>query len=67
MAARATIRKGSKIVAKLARVNSPQIALCLPLADLAKAREIAGRKGIGYQTLLKLPVHERLQRVDRKG
>jgi hypothetical protein len=31
-------------------------------ADLAKARQIAGRKGIGYQTLLKMIVHEGLQR-----
>ena len=30
--------------------------------DLAKAREIAARKGIGYQTLLKMLIHEGLQR-----
>ena len=63
----ATIRNGSKLVAKLVRVNSVQIALRLPSPDLAKAREIAGRKGIGYQTLLKMLVHEGLQRVESKG
>lgn len=63
----ATRTKGSKFVTKLARVNSVQIALRLPSPDLAKAREIAERKGIGYQTLLKMLVHEGLQRVDSKG
>jgi hypothetical protein len=33
---------------------------------MAKAREIAGRKGIGYQTLLKIIVHEGLQREARR-
>ena len=50
---------------KLARANSVQIALRLPSPDLAKARAIAERKGIGYQTLLKMLVHEGLQRVER--
>jgi outer membrane biosynthesis protein TonB len=34
-----------------------QVALRLPAPDVAKAREIAGRKGIGYQTLIKMLVH----------
>ena len=58
---------GSKLVAKLARANSVQIALRLPSPDLAKAREIAERKGIGYQTLLKMIVHEGLQRAGRQS
>lgn len=58
---------GSKLVAKLARANSVQIALRLPSPDLAKAREIAERKGIGYQTLLKMIVHEGLRRADRQA
>ena len=58
---------GSKLVAKLARANSVQIALRLPSPDLARAREIAERKGIGYQTLLKMIVHEGLQRVGRQN
>lgn len=58
---------GSKLVAKLGKANSVQIALRLPSPDLAKAREIAERKGIGYQTLLKMIVHEGLQRVERQG
>jgi predicted DNA binding CopG/RHH family protein len=58
--------RGSKLVAKLARANSVQIALRLSSPDLAKARELADRKGIGYQTLLKMIVHEGLQRVERQ-
>ena len=53
--------KGSSLVARLNRTSSVQIALRLPAPDVAKAREIAGRKGIGYQTLLKMLVHEGLR------
>jgi predicted DNA binding CopG/RHH family protein len=43
-----------------------QIALRLPEGDLAEARKIAARKGIGYQTLLKMLVREGLQREARR-
>ena len=59
-------QKGSPLVGKLSKANSVQIALRLPEPDLAKAREIADRKGIGYQTLLKMLVHEGLQREARR-
>jgi predicted DNA binding CopG/RHH family protein len=59
-------RKGSPLVAKLGGAGSVQIALRLPSPDLAKAREIAVRKGIGYQTLLKMLIHEGLQREGRR-
>ena len=59
-------QKGSPLVAKLSKASSVQIALRLPSPDLAKAREIAERKGIGYQTLLKMLVHEGLQREVRR-
>jgi predicted DNA binding CopG/RHH family protein len=62
----ATKHKGSALVANLNRASSVQIALRLPAPDLAKAREIAGRKGIGYQTLLKMLVHEGLRRESRR-
>jgi predicted DNA binding CopG/RHH family protein len=55
-------KKRSALVAELTRSGSVQIALRLPAPDLAKAREIAERKGIGYQTLLKMIVHEGLRR-----
>jgi hypothetical protein len=59
-------QKGSPLVANLGPAGSVQIALRLPAPDLAKAREIAGRKGIGYQTLLKMLVHEGLRRESRR-
>ena len=52
--------KGSRLVGQLKRTASIQIALRLPEPDIEKAREIATRKGIGYQTLLKMLVHEGL-------
>ena len=57
---------GSTLVAKLQK-TSVQIAIRLPAADIKQAREIANRKGIGYQTLLKIFVHEGLQREARRG
>ncbi len=59
-------RKGSPLVTNLSRTGSVQIALRLPAPDLARAREIAERKGIGYQTLLKMLVHEGLRRESRR-
>jgi hypothetical protein len=58
---------GSSLVSKLNRKSSIQIALRLPEADLARARDIAERKGIGYQTLLKMLVREGLSREARRG
>jgi lipopolysaccharide biosynthesis regulator YciM len=57
---------GSTLVAKLSKKPSLQIAIRLPEADIAKAREIAERKGIGYQTLLKMFVREGLLREARR-
>src|SRR6185369_7039593 len=57
--------KGSRLVGQLNRTASVQIALRLPEPDVAKARELATRKGIGYQTLLKMLVHEGLRREAR--
>jgi hypothetical protein len=59
--------KGSRLVGKLNRTTSVQIALRLPEPDVAKARELATRKGIGYQTLLKMLVHEGLRREARRA
>jgi predicted DNA binding CopG/RHH family protein len=59
--------KGSRLVAQLNRTPSVQIALRLPEPDVEKARELAQRKGIGYQTLLKILVHEGLRREARRA
>lgn len=59
--------KGSRLVGQLNRAASVQIALRLSEPDVAKARELATRKGIGYQTLLKMLVHEGLRREARRA
>ena len=59
-------KKGSPLVANLRHASSVQIALRLPAPDVEKAREIAGRRGVGYQTLLKMLVHEGLRREARR-
>ena len=48
------------------RTTGVQIALRLPEPDVTMARELATRKGIGYQTLLKMLVHEGLRREARR-
>jgi hypothetical protein len=62
-----TKTQGSGLVAKMNRKSSVQIAIRLPEADLAQARKLAERKGLGYQTLLKMLVHEGLSREARRG
>jgi predicted DNA binding CopG/RHH family protein len=57
---------GSRLVVKLNKKSSVQIAIRLPETDIAQARRIAERKGIGYQTLLKMLVHEGLRREGRR-
>jgi len=59
-------RSGSSLVAKLSEKRSVQIAIRLPGADLERAREVADRRGIGYQTLLKMLVHQGLAREARR-
>jgi predicted DNA binding CopG/RHH family protein len=58
--------EGSPLIARLNKTGSVQIALRLPETDLAEARRIATRKGIGYQTLLKMLLHEGLEREARR-
>jgi hypothetical protein len=61
------VPRGSRLVGQLNKVASVQIALRLPEPDVAKARELAAGKGIGYQTLLKILVHEGLRREARRA
>jgi hypothetical protein len=58
---------GSPLVTQLnGKRKSTQIAIRLPEADIAQARKIAERKGVGYQTLLKMLVYEGLRREGRR-
>lgn len=54
--------RASGALAKMQKKASIQIAIRLPQADIDQARAIATRRGIGYQTLLKMIVHEGLAR-----
>ena len=57
---------GSGLAASLNKKRSVQIAIRLPESDLAQARVLAERKGVGYQTLLKMFVREGLLREARR-
>jgi hypothetical protein len=57
---------GSPLLSRLNKAGTVQIALRLPETDLAEARRIAMRRGIGYQTLLKMLLHEGLRREARR-
>ena len=59
--------KGSGLVKKMNKKSSVQIAIRLPQADLDQARKLAERKGLGYQTLLKMLLHEGLAREARRS
>jgi predicted DNA binding CopG/RHH family protein len=61
-----SLPRGSRLVGQLNRSTSVQIALRLLHSDVTKAREIAIRKGIGYQTLLTMLMHEGLRREARR-
>lgn len=58
---------GSSVIARMNKKSTTQIALRLPGSDIEEARKVAGRKGIGYQTLIKKIVHEGLQREAKRG
>jgi hypothetical protein len=64
---------GRGTVARLARERaaqagtSPTITIRLPEADLAKARELAAKKGLRYQTYLKMLLHQALEHESKNG
>jgi predicted DNA binding CopG/RHH family protein len=58
---------GLSLVNELNKKSSIQIALRLPEPDIKQARIIAARKGIGYQTFLKMLVHEGLEREAQRS
>ena len=63
----ATKIAGSALVQRLNKHRNVQIAIRLPAIDIEQARKIAERKGIGYQTLVKMLVHEGLAREARRA
>lgn len=43
-----------------------QVPLRIQVDDLERAQKLADQKGIGYQTLLKMLIHEGLEREEKK-
>jgi predicted DNA binding CopG/RHH family protein len=58
-----------KVAAILSRKPQTAVSIHLrvPANDLEKARSIAERKGIGYQTWLKMAIHEAVERETDRG
>ena len=47
--------------------GTPTVSIRIDPEDLAHARSLAAKKGLRYQTYLKLLLHEALQREGRSG
>ena len=43
-------------------VPTKNVSVRLPVTDIARARKLAGKRGVGYQTLIKTLLHEALKR-----
>jgi len=50
-----------------ARGTARPTSIRLPSEDLERARKLAARKGIGYQTYLKMLLHEALNKEERRS
>jgi predicted DNA binding CopG/RHH family protein len=60
---------GHGIAQRLAREvrESKNITIRMPVADIDRARDLARKKGIGYQTYMKMLLHEALNREAGKS
>ena len=47
-------------------IPSKSVTVRIPVTDIDKARQLAEAKGIGYQTLIKVLLHDALKREERK-
>jgi len=46
--------------------SSKNITIRMPLADLERARQLSAKKGLGYQTFMKMLLHEALEREHQR-
>jgi predicted DNA binding CopG/RHH family protein len=46
---------------------SKNITIRMPLADLERARQLSAKKGLAYQTYVKMLLHEALDIEERRG
>jgi hypothetical protein len=54
-------------VKKLVKPPSQKVMLRVPVHDLERARAIAERKGIGYQTYIEMLLYQGVERDSRKA
>jgi predicted DNA binding CopG/RHH family protein len=50
-----------------AAIPCKSITVRIPVTDIDKARQLAEAKGIGYQTLIKVLLHDALKREERRA
>ena len=48
------------------RPPTKSVAIRLPVDDIVRARRLAQQKGVGYQTLVKMLLHEALSREEKR-
>ena len=51
---------------RCAAIPSKSVTIRIPVRDIDKARHLAEAKGIGYQTLIKVLLHDALKREERR-
>ena len=49
------------------RVPTQSVTLRLPVQDIDRARRLAGKRGVGYQTLIKSMLHDSLKQATEKA
>ena len=67
--AKAAGKLGKGTVVRMAQERSqasPTITIRLPESDLARAKNLAARRGLRYQTYLKMLLHEALESEERQ-
>lgn len=47
--------------------TAPTLTLQVPEDDISRARALASRKGVGYQTYLQMLIHEGLEREEQRA
>ena len=47
--------------------QSKNITIRMPIADIERARKLSDKKGLGYQTLIKMLLHESLEREEKRS
>jgi len=46
--------------------ESKNITIRMPIADIERARKLSAKKGLGYQTFMKMLLHEALEKEEKR-